>query len=217
MFERTGWRRHGDSTLTQWQVVGQTPQAVQLTALIGPMWRLERQVTARPGQLELHSRARNLSDRRQPFTWGQHIVFPYCQVEAFRGEPAWTWPPDSPFAAAWPTQPRWAPSAESASRLDIAAVNGASAFSLDLRTGWRVCIEWEAATYPYLWMWQEKRSPRHPWHGHGCFLGAEPMSCSNDTGLADSVREGEAGWVEPNEAIETRITMTILPRESPDG
>jgi hypothetical protein len=61
-------------------------------------------------------------------------------------------------------------------------------------------VEWDAATMPYLWYWQEfGASHGYPWYGRHYNIGLEPFSSYPTNGLA--------------EAVANRTALTFGPRE----
>ncbi len=59
--------------------------------------------------------------------------------------------------------------------------------------GVRFRVEWDAATMPYLWYWQEfGASEAYPWWGRHYNIGLEPFSSYPTNGLAEAVENGTA-------------------------
>lgn len=66
------------------------------------------------------------------------------------------------------------------------------------RLGFRV--EWDAATMPYLWYWQEFGATEgYPWYGRHYNIGLEPFSSYPTNGLAEAVANGTALTLGPRE------------------
>ncbi|HVL24557.1 MAG TPA: DUF4432 family protein [Thermomicrobiales bacterium] len=79
----------------------------------------------------------------------------------------------------------------------------------DTRIGSRV--EWDARQMPYLWYWQEfGATTGYPWYGRNYNIGLEPFSSYPTNGLAEAVANGSALTLEPGEARDFWLTMTIL-------
>jgi hypothetical protein len=66
--------------------------------------------------------------------------------------------------------------------------------------GVRFRVEWDAATMPYLWYWQEYgASEGYPWYGRHYNIGLEPFSSYPTNGLAEAVENGSALTFGPRE------------------
>lgn len=59
-------------------------------------------------------------------------------------------------------------------------------------------VEWDSATMPYLWYWQEfGATSGYPWYGRNFNIGLEPSSSYPTNGLPDAVANGSALTLEP--------------------
>ena len=72
-------------------------------------------------------------------------------------------------------------------------------------------VEWDAATLPYLWYWQEfGRTTGYPWYGRSYNIGLEPSSSYPTNGLPDAVANGSALRIEPGERRSLWLTATVI-------
>ncbi len=79
----------------------------------------------------------------------------------------------------------------------------------DTHLGMRV--EWDSATLPYLWYWQEFGATReYPWYGRNYNVGLEPSSSFPTTGLPDAVANGSALDIQPGETRSLWLTAKVI-------
>lgn len=73
-----------------------------------------------------------------------------------------------------------------------------------------MAVEWDAATLPYLWYWQEfGRTQGYPWYGQSYNVGLEPASSYPTNGLPDAVANGSAIHLEPGGQRSLWLTATV--------
>ncbi len=76
--------------------------------------------------------------------------------------------------------------------------------------GWRLRVEWRAATLPYLWLWYELGGTTGPpWYGTLVAIGLEPNSSWPTNGLAEAVDNGSALRFDPGETLECWYTVEV--------
>lgn len=79
------------------------------------------------------------------------------------------------------------------------------------RIGMRV--EWDSATMPYLWFWQEfGATTGYPWYGRNYNIGLEPSSSYPTNGLPDAVAKGSALTLAPGERRKFRLRAEVIDR-----
>lgn len=75
------------------------------------------------------------------------------------------------------------------------------------RLGAGLRVEWDATEMPWLWFWQEFGATEgYPWYGRHYNIGLEPFCGMPTFGLAESVRNGTAGFIEADETRHLRIS-----------
>jgi hypothetical protein len=71
-------------------------------------------------------------------------------------------------------------------------------------------VEWDAATLPYLWYWQEfGAGVGYPWYGRNYNIGLEPSSSYPTNGLPDAVANGSALRIGPGEQRSLWLAATV--------
>lgn len=79
-----------------------------------------------------------------------------------------------------------------------------------------VRVEWDAATMPYLWFWQEFGASRvHPWYGSLYAVGLEPFSSYPTNGLAESIANGTAMKIEPGGSRTFHLALEVCNEHRP--
>jgi hypothetical protein len=77
--------------------------------------------------------------------------------------------------------------------------------------GVRFRVEWDAATMPYLWYWQEfGASEGYPWWGRHYNIGLEPFSSYPSNGLPEAVENGTALSLGPREQRTFWLRATVV-------
>ncbi len=72
-------------------------------------------------------------------------------------------------------------------------------------------VEWDAATLPYLWYWQEfGRTGGFPWYGKSYNIGLEPSSSYPTNGLPDAVANGTAIRLETGDRRSLWLQATVI-------
>ena len=81
---------------------------------------------------------------------------------------------------------------------------------VDSRERLGIRVEWDAATMPYLWFWQEFGASRvHPWYGGLYAVGLEPFSSYPTNGLAEAVANGTAMKIDPLGSREFHLALEV--------
>jgi len=74
-------------------------------------------------------------------------------------------------------------------------------------------VEWDRATMPYLWYWQEfGATTEYPWYGRTYNIGLEPSSSYPTNGLPDAVANGSAMTLGPGETRDFWLRARVLDR-----
>ncbi|MEJ3745767.1 DUF4432 family protein [Actinomycetes bacterium KLBMP 9797] len=74
-----------------------------------------------------------------------------------------------------------------------------------------VRVEWDAATLPYLWLWQEcGDTTDFPWWGQAYVVGVEPFSSYPTNGLPEAVANGSALTLPPESARDVNWSVEVL-------
>jgi hypothetical protein len=72
-------------------------------------------------------------------------------------------------------------------------------------------VEWDSATLPYLWYWQEFGATKgYPWYGRNYNIGLEPSSSYPTNGLPDAVANGSALTIAPGESRSLWLTAMVI-------
>jgi galactose mutarotase-like enzyme len=78
----------------------------------------------------------------------------------------------------------------------------------------RFRLEWDAATMPYLWYWQEYGAEAgYPWYSRHYNIGLEPFSSYPTNGLATAIENGTALPFAPREQRTNWLRATVLDLE----
>lgn len=79
----------------------------------------------------------------------------------------------------------------------------------DVGLGFRV--EWDRATMPYLWYWQEFGAHRdYPWYGRHYNIGLEPFSSYPTNGVGEAVANGTALTLGPGEERRFWLRASVM-------
>ncbi|MFD0618615.1 DUF4432 family protein [Paenibacillus sp. GCM10027629] len=169
----------------------------------------------------------NLCAFPQQYMWGQHLAYgkpfvePGCRIRLPEGTLVVTESTDSPISPPgrvlrgepqnWPITR--APNGTSTD-LSVLPEMGAPSDICYLtnfkesawyeienpRLGIGFRVEWDAATLPYLWYWQEfGATTDYPWYGRHYNIGLEPFAGYPTWGLSEAIRNGSAGKIGPYE------------------
>ena len=195
--------------------------------------RLERTMRLERGSgtLEIEGRVRNEGADRVPFVWGHHLVLgppflePGCRIElpareivtadavweqTARLEPgqrsAW---PHAVLRAGGTVDLREVPGPEAGSHDDL-FVGGFSTGRatvtnprLDLVFG----LEWDAAVFPWVVLWQPYGGAVDPSLAGSYALGVEPWTYRGS--LAQAVAAGEATWLDAGAELRSTVVASI--------
>jgi hypothetical protein len=184
--------------------------------------RKEVRLRARTARLEVRETLENASGATLDVMWGHHLAYgpPFlregCRVNVPPGVEA--------IAAAgaidpagrrvlagrhpWPVLPAPGGGAVDLSTVPAPGTPSDIVYLTRFSEGWYeilgpegrsgIRVEWDAATMPYLWFWQEFGASRvPPWYGGLYTVGLEPFSSYPTGGLSEAVANGTALRVEP--------------------
>lgn len=75
-----------------------------------------------------------------------------------------------------------------------------------------VALSWDAAVFPYAWLWCELGgTPEAPWHGRARLIGLEPSTTCSANGLADAERRGQRLLtLEPGRPVTTTVRLHVF-------
>lgn len=180
---------------------------------------MEKWVTLRRDDLEVSfvHRLTNLGHHRIPFVWNLHvahaidaasrILLPTDAVFTVPLQPGRF--ADGPPELHWPTH----------DDVDLSAVPGVETgltewlYTRELRDGWcavehpprriGLALAFDAELFSTVWLWGVYGG----WRGHYVLL-TEPCT-SHPGGLAASIEDGTAAWIDPGTTIETRVMATV--------
>ncbi len=162
-------------------------------------WKLTKKYTLKKNDPTLYVEevATNLATIDLAVMWGQHPIFgaPFLDEHCYIEMPATSYfdMGDKPMARRrWPT----APDGSDLSKVRAPdSKRSKMAFVTDLTEGkyrvvsptWKLAFElcWDAAQFPYCWVYESCGETNAPWWGHGYLLAVEPF-----TGLPKAIEEG---------------------------
>jgi hypothetical protein len=189
--------------------------------------------------LEIESTSTNESGVTLPAMWGAHVALgrpflrPGSRIRLPRGLTVLPHPvPIDPLGrrrfpgepSAW-RQPRPASTTGAGPDLAVLPEPGAPSEIVYLtgfagegwyevhepRAGAAFRLDWDAATWPYLWFWQEYGATTgYPWWGRHYNIGLEPFSSWPTNGLAEAEANGSALRFAPGEQRSTRLRASIV-------
>lgn len=77
--------------------------------------------------------------------------------------------------------------------------------------GFGVQWNWDAAVFPYVWLWQELRgSFGYPWHGRCYVMGVEPFTSIPGNGLLSVIDAGTAKVIGAGATLVTEFSVTLI-------
>jgi hypothetical protein len=222
------------------RVIDPGPEVAVLRAdveLVRTPLRATRTMTVRAGSptLVVDEVITNTARGRFPVSYGQHIVFgsPFlsdaCRVDVpgatVRAHPVQTSDANTLVAGALGDWPHIA-TRDGATR-DLRQVLPASAgtedlaYLGDLADGWYavrnpdlavgVAVRFPADLYRHIWRWEVfGGGGGYPWWGRTYSLGMELFTSATTKGLAASIDDGSALWIEPGERVESRVLVTVF-------
>ncbi len=225
---------HGEVAAIPWRVTqdGESTLVCVIDCATLPL-RLERQMTldSAAARLTIAERVTNCSSLPQSFTWGHHCVIgpPFleagCRLETAARRIVTI---DEPFeetarlapgqSTVWPlarlrdggtTDLRDIPGPEVESHDDIflTDLTTGSLSVTNPRLGRRVCLEWDAAIFPWITCWQPFGGA-HAMPLTGTYaLGIEPWSARDCLEIA--APKGDALILAGQASLETALTLTI--------
>ena len=231
---------HGEVATRAWNYevlgAGEEEMAIRFNVQLRCLpFRLERVMRIWRGStsLELEGTVTNLSDKPQPFVWGQHITLggdfleEGCKLEL----PAKTiCTPEVIFEAAtarlqeaqcqpWPL----ATGRKMGERIDLSYIPGPQAHSHDdayltglpqgtwsvsnLRLGLKFVVNWEATVFPWVVLWQPYGGADLPPLTGIYGVGIEPWVARYP--LAQAIEHGQARWLQGREALSTKLNASV--------
>lgn len=213
-FEGTFHGFHGEASISAWDVDAAEPARLRLSRrFITVPVRMEREISLDGDLVTVRETAEAHGTAPVRVMWGHHPTFGSDlldgdvelqsgarQVRVDQGYD----PPTNPLLTGatgdWPLAPgkngpvdlRRAPTGRMA----------ALAFLRDFDPAWiairrldnvvAVALSWDAAIFPYAWLWYElEATDDAPWHGRTRLIGLEPSTTCSANGLADAARRGE--------------------------
>jgi hypothetical protein len=64
--------------------------------------------------------------------------------------------------------------------------------------------------FPHLWLWEQMKGRRFPFHGRAQLVGIEPVSCWPGDGLARAIERGHARAIGPKDTVTGWVTMALF-------
>jgi hypothetical protein len=227
---------HGEVSRAHWTAVwNEDSRDVSLSTSARLPLLLTRRMRLDPDRpvLMIEEHVRNESGLTVPYIWGHHPAFgpplaapgaridlPSCAltVDAGLDGPAVDLLPNSSHAWGAVTNRLGEP-------VDIATIPEAPIQRLcylhDLDAGWYALrnpatghglgMNWDKATFPNLWLWQEIGGGMGmPWYGRGAITALEPATQYPSHGLAAAVEAGTAHMLAPYAEASTRLTVVLF-------
>ncbi len=222
---------HGETWARAWEVVWERPGAVELAVELHSLpLRVRRRVEVDGSRalLRIDQRVTSLAAAPLRLLWGEHPAFgpplvdegarlrmPPCRLEAVRCDSRSRLLPGA--RAAWPRVP-----ALDGTSVDISHIRGRRAGTHDLclahdlaggwyaieneRLGLGVRVEFDAAHFPWVWIWQlYGDADDEPFVGGHC-LAVEPFT--GPPGLSAAIAAGAALELGPGESRRTVVELT---------
>lgn len=189
---------HGEASAVPWQVVSVDAASVRLrVALFTAPLIVERRVSVDDEGVSVADRISNAADVPVAFDYGHHPAFGSALLDgglevdapgaAFTPDAAGEGPRRWPDAVAKDGSPISLATIAPRERRGVYGwldVPGAAVTMRGEATGLEVVLEWDRATMPWLWVWQELGwDEGFPWFGRARVAAFEPMS--RPTRIAD--------------------------------
>jgi len=231
---------HGEVATRAWNYevleAGEEETAIRINVQVRCLpFRLERVMRIWRGStsLELEGTVTNLSDKPQPFVWGQHITLggdfleEGCKLEL----PAKTiYTPEVIFEAAtarlqeaqcqpWPM----ATGRKMGEQIDLSYIPGPQVHSHDdayltgleqgtwsvsnLHLGLKFVLNWEATVFPWVVLWQPYGGADLPPLTGIYGVGIEPWVARYP--LAQAIEHGRARWLQGRETLSTKLNASV--------
>jgi hypothetical protein len=230
---------HGEVALLPWSTevlrddLSESAVRLQVRCQLMP-FRLERVMRLRSGSsvLELEEAITNLSDNKQPYVWGQHLVLggdfleDGCQLEMPARmilTPEVIYEPATARLDAVQCEPWPLARGRKGELIDLQHIPGPQAHSHDdafitglergyfnlvnPRLGLRFSLDWDAAIFPWVVVWQPLGGADLPPLTGIYGLGVEPWVSRYP--LAQAIQEGQARWLGARERMETKLSVTV--------
>ena len=231
---------HGEVATRAWNYevleAGEEETAIRINVQVRCLpFRLERVLRIWRGStsLELEETVTNLSDKPQPFVWGQHITLggdfleEGCKLEL----PAKTiYTPEVIFEATtarlqeaqcqpWPR----ATGGKMGEQIDLSYIPGPQVHSHDdayltsleqgtwsvsnLHLGLKFVLNWEATVFPWVVLWQPYGGADLPPLTGIYGVGIEPWVARYP--LAQAIEHGQARWLQGRETLSTKLNASV--------
>lgn len=232
------YAQHGEVYNVPWDVdiVEDTEDAVAVRCSIRTRTSpcvIEKTIRLCSGEarFRIEERLHNESDVTVPAMWGQHITFgrpflaPGSRIAVPDGVTVHGYPTSAERRLAGPGPFSWPIDPGNGTDLRVAPERGTPSEMVFL-TGFApdnawytvtppnrqpTCrVEWDGATMPWLWLWQEfGASQGYPWFGRVYTIGLEPFSSMALDGLAQAIENGSALSIGAGETRTFWLELTI--------
>lgn len=73
-----------------------------------------------------------------------------------------------------------------------------------------IALSWDVATFPHVWLWQERESTGYPFYGRAALVAIEPQSAWPADGLDGAIERGQALCLDPGQTRETELMAGIF-------
>ncbi|MBO0810854.1 MAG: DUF4432 family protein [Microlunatus sp.] len=224
---------HGEAAIVPWNVNrSSATSAVLGVDLFTVPFQVTRDIRLDGPALHVTDTVVNCSTVPVEYMWVQHPAFgppfagPACKIDS--GARRLITDADAPGTALGPnlTMPIDDVRTTAGESFDLASLPGPDsrreifAALIDFDDGWftltnhelgfGIRMDWDTATFPYAWFWQECHATAgFPWFGRAYAVAIEPANVLPGTGEAgDGLRRGDPAILEPACSRSARLTLT---------
>jgi len=215
---------HGDSSYLPWSVAFSDDKTIALEITIQSRLKVLRVLTINPKMagMESHTTLTNLTDVPEEVVLVEHAAFqgsPNIVVSAPEDS---TWKFDGDFMEDGRNSRLWHepeavindlayPIKDRTERMTYLADGSEGWISIidsDRRIGAK--LTWDPIKLPYLWYWQEQKSPGFPFYGRAEMTALEPASCLPTDTLAGASRAGRSTVIAPRAEYSFAVSLELI-------